>query len=221
MSSLQVLGAGFGRTGTDSLKLALQILYDAPCYHMREVLQKHHEHVYLWNDIAHGKTPQWEVLFKGYAAAVDFPAAGYWQEIYQAYPNVKVRRRQPPPPRCVGFCTLSLPWLRAEREPIERFLLVFLLYLQASPRPILSAQSIAISHTRISWLCFALPLTRVDHNASPSATLIARRWSSHTAPSRIGTPACRRPSIRPRLWCGSLAVALWLHELGDRCVVLV
>ena len=117
MSSLQVLGAGFGRTGTDSLKLALQILYDAPCYHMREVLQKHNEHVFIWNDIAHGKTPQWEVLFKGYAAAVDFPAASYWQEIFQVYPNVKVRHR--------SRCRISLDsalcsaWYRAEREPVR------------------------------------------------------------------------------------------------------
>ena len=89
MSSLQVIGAGFGRTGTESFKQAMEILYGQPCYHMREVFT-HNDHVYLWLDIADGKEPQWEKIFKGYAAACDFPASSYWQEIFAKYPNAKV-----------------------------------------------------------------------------------------------------------------------------------
>jgi len=35
---LKVVGAGVGRTGTHSLKLALEQLLDVPCHHMLEIL---------------------------------------------------------------------------------------------------------------------------------------------------------------------------------------
>src|SRR5689334_16327222 len=37
--TLKVIGAGFGRTGTMSLKLALEQLGFGPCYHMIEVFK--------------------------------------------------------------------------------------------------------------------------------------------------------------------------------------
>ena len=88
MSSLQVIGAGFGRTGTESFKQALEILYGAPCYHMFEVVK--HRHSGYWIDVAEGKEPQWDTIFKGFAAAVDFPASAYWREIFAMNPNAKV-----------------------------------------------------------------------------------------------------------------------------------
>ncbi len=86
--TLKVIGAGFGRTGTASLKLALEMLLGEPCYHMSEVIGKAGQ-VDLWIDAAAGK-PNWDAIFDGYAATVDFPAACYWQELASYYPDAKV-----------------------------------------------------------------------------------------------------------------------------------
>src|SRR5512140_2579610 len=82
--SLRVIGSGMGRTGTMSLKLALERLLGAPCYHMIEVFQKNHYQ--NWIDAASGRY-DWDRMFDGYAAAVDWPAAGWWKEISAKYPD--------------------------------------------------------------------------------------------------------------------------------------
>ena len=86
--ALKVIGAGFGRTATASLKYALETLLAAPCYHMSEVLGKD-GHIDLWLEAALGK-PDWHTIFDGYAATVDFPAANYWRELAEAFPDAKV-----------------------------------------------------------------------------------------------------------------------------------
>jgi hypothetical protein len=87
--SLRVVGAGLGRTGTMSLKVALEKLLGAPCYHMAEVFS-HPEHVASWRAAAQGDMPDWNRLFHGYAAAVDWPAAAFWPEISEAFPDAIV-----------------------------------------------------------------------------------------------------------------------------------
>jgi len=87
--TLRVVGAGFGRTGTHSLKLALEKLLAAPCYHMVEVFM-HPEHVPAWHDAALGKPVDWDALFKGYAAAVDWPTCAYWPELMKVFPDALV-----------------------------------------------------------------------------------------------------------------------------------
>jgi hypothetical protein len=87
--ALRVIGAGFGRTGTASLKVALERLLGAPCYHMLEVFT-HPEHVAVWHDAALGKPVDWDKLFAGYAAAVDWPASAYWPELMQEFPDALV-----------------------------------------------------------------------------------------------------------------------------------
>ena len=87
--SLKVVGAGLGRTGTHSLKIALEQLLGAPCYHMVEVFQ-HPEHVPAWQDAADGKPVDWHALFSGYAAAVDWPAGSFYREIGEAFPDALV-----------------------------------------------------------------------------------------------------------------------------------
>ncbi|HEX4079483.1 MAG TPA: sulfotransferase [Rhizomicrobium sp.] len=87
--TLRVVGAGCGRTGTASLKLALERLLGAPCYHMIEVFQ-HPEHVPLWHQAALGDEPDWNALFAGYAAAVDWPASAFWPELMRAFPDALV-----------------------------------------------------------------------------------------------------------------------------------
>ena len=87
--SLKIIGAGFGRTGTMSLKYALEMLGFGPCYHMVEVGNNEGHRVH-WNEIAFGKKPDWDFLFEHYNAALDWPARHYWRELAAYYPDAKV-----------------------------------------------------------------------------------------------------------------------------------
>ncbi|MGH7949118.1 MAG: sulfotransferase family protein, partial [Candidatus Binataceae bacterium] len=87
--SMKVIGAGFGRTGTLSLKNALEKLGLGPCYHMMEVMARP-EHVALWHGLAFGKPMNWDVLFADFASTVDWPACTFWRELAAHYPDAKV-----------------------------------------------------------------------------------------------------------------------------------
>ncbi len=87
--TLQVIGAGLGRTGTHSLALALEMLGIAPCYHIQAV-SKHPHHIDLWNDAMDGKDVDWHTLFSGYKAAVEWPAVAFLKLLIEAYPQAKV-----------------------------------------------------------------------------------------------------------------------------------
>ena len=78
--TLQVIGAGFGRTGTDSMREALDLLGFGPCHHMREV-NASEEQAQQWQALAQGSPIDWEALFQGYNSCVDWPAAHYWREL--------------------------------------------------------------------------------------------------------------------------------------------
>lgn len=86
--ALEVIGVGFGRTGTMSLKLALERLGHGPCYHMIEVFQ-HPEHIPLWERGAAGEAVDWDALFDGFRAVVDWPACHFWRELLEHYPEAK------------------------------------------------------------------------------------------------------------------------------------
>ncbi|MBG0826138.1 sulfotransferase family protein [Planomonospora sp. ID91781] len=86
---LQVIGAGLGRTGTSSLKVALERLGFDPCYHMYEVVGSV-ARIRQWIDVAEGRTRDWDEVLRGYRACVDFPAAAYWRELAAAHPAAKV-----------------------------------------------------------------------------------------------------------------------------------
>ena len=87
--ALKIIGAGFGRTGTLSLKHALEDLGFGPCYHMVEVFA-HPEHVPVWEAAAAGKPVEWEDLFRDYQAAVDWPAAAFYAPLMDRYPDAQV-----------------------------------------------------------------------------------------------------------------------------------
>lgn len=86
---MQVIGAGFARTGTLSLKVALEMIGFRPCYHMVEVFA-HPEHIAVWQAAAEGKPIDWKGLFAGYRAEVDWPASIFWKDLMQVYPEAKV-----------------------------------------------------------------------------------------------------------------------------------
>ena len=87
--TLKAISAGFGRTGTLSLKLALEELGLGPCHHMKEVLENGPVQVPLWHAAADGK-PDFAAIYKGYASAVDWPTATFWREVAAAYPEAKI-----------------------------------------------------------------------------------------------------------------------------------
>ena len=86
---LEVIGAGFGLTGTMSLKLALERLGYVKCYHMSEVFA-HPEHVPMWAAAHRGEPVDWEALYRGYRASVDWPSCDLWEVHSALYPNAKV-----------------------------------------------------------------------------------------------------------------------------------
>ena len=88
-SGLKVIGAGYGRTGTLSLKNALEHVGFRPCYHMTELFSKPGADE-QWEAIARGKLVDWNTLFEGYQATVDWPACAVYKELMQAYPEAKV-----------------------------------------------------------------------------------------------------------------------------------
>ena len=87
--TLKVVGAGLGRTGTMSLKAALEQLLGGPCYHMMEVFE-HPEHVAIWNRALSGETVEWSDVYAHYVATVDYPNAAVWEPLAAAYPDALV-----------------------------------------------------------------------------------------------------------------------------------
>ncbi len=86
---MKVIGSGFGRTGTLSLKQALEDIGYRPCYHMEEVIQRP-SHIRLWHQIANGQSVDWGDLFADFQATVDFPGSTVYKELLVAYPDAKV-----------------------------------------------------------------------------------------------------------------------------------
>lgn len=87
--ALAVIGAGFGRTGTMSLKIALEMLGFGPCYHMVEVLRAPAAAEY-WAAAAEGQKVDWDQVFAGYASTTDWPACDYWRELMDHAPAAKL-----------------------------------------------------------------------------------------------------------------------------------
>ena len=85
---MKVIGLGVGRTGTYSLKLALERLGLGPCHHMEEVIFNPPVHIPLWTAALQGR-PDWAAIYRGYASAVDWPTAGFCRELYAVYPTAK------------------------------------------------------------------------------------------------------------------------------------
>jgi len=86
---LKVIGAGLGRTGTMSLKLALEELGFGPCYHMMEVIANP-QYAEYWARAAEGAPVDWDQVFQGYNSVVDWPACDYWRELSSRYREAKV-----------------------------------------------------------------------------------------------------------------------------------
>ena len=87
--TLRVVGAGLGRTGTHSLKLALEQLLGGPCYHMSELIEREDDTA-VWAAAARGEDVDWARFLSGFAATVDWPACAFWEPIAAAHPDAVV-----------------------------------------------------------------------------------------------------------------------------------
>jgi Sulfotransferase domain len=86
---LKVVSAGVGRTGTHSLKRALEHLLDAPCHHMLEILADP-DQIPAWIDAINGREVDWSRMLARYGAIVDWPGASFWRELSKAHPDALV-----------------------------------------------------------------------------------------------------------------------------------
>jgi Sulfotransferase domain len=86
---IKVIGAGLGRTGTFSLKCALEELGFSRCYHMVDVLSNL-DHARVWNAAARREPVDWDALYQGYQATVDWPSCSFYEDLMRHYPEAKV-----------------------------------------------------------------------------------------------------------------------------------
>ncbi|MGB8364786.1 MAG: sulfotransferase family protein [Rhizomicrobium sp.] len=121
--ALRIIGSGLGRTGTMSMKRALEQLGFDPCHHMTEVFL-HPESTALWIAAGEGN-PDWDAIFKDYAAMVDYPGCKYWRELATYYPDAKVLHtvRDPDSWFESAQATIFAPGSRAVNPPppLKRF----------------------------------------------------------------------------------------------------
>jgi hypothetical protein len=87
--ALKVVGAGLGRTGTHSLKVALEQLLGGPCYHMIETFSRPDDSA-VWHRAFNGEQPDWNTFLADYRATVDWPACSFWRELADANPDAIV-----------------------------------------------------------------------------------------------------------------------------------
>ena len=86
---IRVIGAGLARTGTMSMKAALEELGFTRCYHMIDLLGQP-EQVHYWEAASRGEPVDWDSLFEGYQATVDYPGCRYYRQFMELYPDAKV-----------------------------------------------------------------------------------------------------------------------------------
>lgn len=123
--TVAVIGAGFGRTGTLSLREALVRLGFGPCDHMLENFE-HPERFALWREALRrkqaGKPIDWRPLLGGYRAVVDWPGAYFWKELIAAHPEARVILTVRDPDRWYESSLATIFGLRAraDESPLAR-----------------------------------------------------------------------------------------------------
>ncbi len=118
---MKVIGAGFGRTGTTSLKAALETLGFGPCYHMTEVFA-HPEHAAFWLSAWRREPADWDGVLGNYEATVDWPACTFYEELMLRHPDAKVLLSVRDPERWYESTRKTIYELSmlVDRSPISR-----------------------------------------------------------------------------------------------------
>ena len=190
--SLRVIGAGVGRTGTTSLKLALEQLLGGPCYHMFEVA-RHPKHVPIWRAAIDGRLPDWEAIYGKFVATVDWPGAAFWRPLSEFYPEALV---------LLSVRGSSEEWFRSASGTIDKLLLL-------KPQPknreftAMARELLKTTFTRIPFEQDAAVTAYEGHNAAVRAgvapeRLLEWRVTDGWAPlcERLGVPVPNMPFPR-------------------------
>jgi hypothetical protein len=119
--TIKIIGAGFGRTGTTSLKLALEILGLGPCYHMQEIVPLHPWRAKAWYKASQGQAVNWSRVFRGYQATVDWPGCYFYRELLEVYPEAKVILTVRDPERWYQSA-LNTIYPSANFSPLQKFI---------------------------------------------------------------------------------------------------
>jgi hypothetical protein len=90
IEGLQVIGVGMHRTGSMSVKAALERLGYGPCYHGMEALRRSTDGDHWLAAYEAGGDVDWSVIFKGYRATMDWPTIHFWEQLAAAYPDAKI-----------------------------------------------------------------------------------------------------------------------------------
>ncbi len=125
---MEVIGAGFGRTGTLSLKRALEDLGFGPAYHMQEAMRRP-SHVRRWLGYADTGNADWDALFAKFRSGVDYPVCCVWEELAAHYPEAKVVLTVRDPNKwwestsstIYGFRSAFSPWFQRAVPAAGRF----------------------------------------------------------------------------------------------------
>jgi hypothetical protein len=86
---MKVIGAGFGRTGTMSLKAALERLGFGPCFHMIDLI-RNPEPLPYWQAAANGEQVDWTEALDGWESTIDWPGCTFWEEMAEIWPDAPV-----------------------------------------------------------------------------------------------------------------------------------
>ena len=87
--TLKVIGAGFGRTGTSSMKAALEQIGFGSCCHASDILFDDSK-VRQWCQVVDGDDVNWDSIFEGYQSTVDWPASAFYVQQMNAFPQARV-----------------------------------------------------------------------------------------------------------------------------------
>ncbi|CAH1210592.1 Sulfotransferase family protein [Candidatus Nitrotoga sp. BS] len=87
---MKIIGCGFGRTGSLSMKIALEQLGFGPCHHMHEVIANPDKHLPYWLAASKGEKIDWDEALAGYESCVDWPTAAYWPALAEHFPDAKI-----------------------------------------------------------------------------------------------------------------------------------
>ncbi len=164
---LKVIGTGLGRTGTHSLKLALEHLGFGKCYHMMELFQKPQGLKYF-KKAERNESVNWDELFKGYSAAVDYPVARYYKQITQYYPEAKVIHSIRDPEEWYESASATIFWAS---KPYSFRILKLAIHLPFSPE----------ARKRIPVLFYNRRLSRYEFgNDLKNKKKVIERFNRHT-----------------------------------------
>ena len=86
---MKVLGVGFGRSGTMSLKQALEDLGAGPCLHMIDLI-RNNELIPPWQEAAIEGNVDFDRMFEGFESTIDWPGCTYWKDLIEYYPDAPV-----------------------------------------------------------------------------------------------------------------------------------